>query len=164
MPYLRSVYDGPYRSLERGKPFCSHSPRFRWVVKWKWRDFFRRVKENMAPLVGRPETELGEILSVKIANRDRSGRARTVEVKTAKGRYEVKRVAIRELFKTPTGSLRSTAFHLQVKGDWVVAEGSGFGHGVGLCQWGAMGMARRGYGYREILRHYYRGVELRRIY
>lgn len=38
--------------------------------------------------------------------------------------------------------------------------GTGFGHGVGLCQWGARGMAQEGYSYREILEHYYRGTRL----
>jgi SpoIID/LytB domain protein len=40
--------------------------------------------------------------------------------------------------------------------------GSGFGHGVGMSQWGAYGLARRGWGYRRILAHYYRGVRIRR--
>ena len=45
-------------------------------------------------------------------------------------------------------------------GKWVV-KGGGFGHGVGMSQWGAYGMALRGESYEEILRHFYRGVELR---
>lgn len=43
----------------------------------------------------------------------------------------------------------------------VLAIGRGFGHGVGMSQWGAYGMARRGKGYEEILRHFYRGAQLR---
>lgn len=42
-------------------------------------------------------------------------------------------------------------------------SGSGWGHGVGLCQWGARGMSQKGYGYREILGYYYRGVQLGRL-
>jgi stage II sporulation protein D len=40
----------------------------------------------------------------------------------------------------------------------VIATGGGNGHGIGMCQWGAMGMARAGIGYREILRHYYKAT------
>jgi SpoIID/LytB domain protein len=42
--------------------------------------------------------------------------------------------------------------------------GSGWGHGVGLCQIGAAVMGERGYNYKEILLHYFRGAELKRIY
>ena len=46
----------------------------------------------------------------------------------------------------------------------LVIRGGGFGHGVGMSQTGAVGMASRGYGYERILRHYYRGIELERWY
>ena len=46
----------------------------------------------------------------------------------------------------------------------VVASGAGSGHGVGLCQTGALGMARAGKSAEAILEHYYRGIELRRLY
>lgn len=57
-------------------------------------------------------------------------------------------------------NLRSTFFIAQKTGDEVILKGRGFGHGVGLCQIGAMEMAKRGYSYAEILHHYYRGVHL----
>ncbi|HRP08500.1 MAG TPA: hypothetical protein PLL69_08430, partial [Gemmatimonadales bacterium] len=44
------------------------------------------------------------------------------------------------------------------------AEGRGYGHGVGMCQWGAIARARAGQDYIEILMSYYPGVELRRVY
>jgi len=46
----------------------------------------------------------------------------------------------------------------------VVASGAGSGHGVGLCQTGALGMARAGVRGEAILRHYYSGIEIRRLY
>jgi stage II sporulation protein D len=42
-----------------------------------------------------------------------------------------------------------------------VASGRGFGHGVGMSQWGAYGLALRGQGHEQILRYFYRGVEVR---
>ena len=44
--------------------------------------------------------------------------------------------------------------------DGLILNGNGWGHGVGLCQWGANGMAARGLTYREILAHYYSGVRI----
>lgn len=56
--------------------------------------------------------------------------------------------------------LKSTYFSVTTTGDEVVLNGRGFGHGVGLCQEGAMHMARDGKSYADILRHYYTDVHL----
>ena len=57
--------------------------------------------------------------------------------------------------------LKSTAFSTTRHGRDVEFSGRGWGHGVGLCQWGAHGMAKAGKSWREILNHYYPGGELR---
>lgn len=57
-------------------------------------------------------------------------------------------------------NLRSAFFSIRPEGDMVVLNGRGFGHGVGLCQEGAMHMARHGYGYADILHHYFANVHL----
>ena len=56
--------------------------------------------------------------------------------------------------------LPSTDFSLTVTGDEVFFDGRGWGHGVGLSQWGALSMARQGKTYREILAHYYPGTTI----
>jgi stage II sporulation protein D len=56
--------------------------------------------------------------------------------------------------------LKSTFFSVRTEGEKVVLEGRGFGHGVGLCQEGAMKMARAGKSYTDILHHYYTSVHL----
>ncbi|GAB4390340.1 MAG: SpoIID/LytB domain-containing protein [Thermodesulfovibrionales bacterium] len=56
--------------------------------------------------------------------------------------------------------LPSTNFSLTVNGDTAVFEGKGYGHGVGLCQWSALEMAKAGKTYREILDYFYPGAEL----
>ena len=60
-------------------------------------------------------------------------------------------------------ALKSSAFDVEWQGDEVVLRGRGWGHGVGLCQIGAAVMSCRGYGYREILGHYYPGANIERI-
>jgi stage II sporulation protein D len=54
--------------------------------------------------------------------------------------------------------LRSTYFYIEEMGDSAKLYGRGYGHGVGLCQQGGMEMANRGYGYVDILKHYYKGI------
>lgn len=56
--------------------------------------------------------------------------------------------------------LKSTYFSVRTEGDRVLLKGRGFGHAVGLCQEGAMGMARAGFSYTDILHHYYTDVHL----
>ena len=59
--------------------------------------------------------------------------------------------------------LKSSAFEVEYVDDRIVLHGSGWGHGVGLCQIGAAVMASEGYGYRDILSHYYPGAEIAKI-
>jgi stage II sporulation protein D len=63
--------------------------------------------------------------------------------------------------KTDPTQVKSTLFTMTKEGDEIRLEGKGSGHGVGMSQWGAYIMAREGFSYGDILRHYYYGVELR---
>jgi stage II sporulation protein D len=60
--------------------------------------------------------------------------------------------------------LKSSNFHIRMSKDEVLIEGIGFGHGVGLCQYGAKKMAEEGKNYREILYHYFKGTTIEKIY
>jgi stage II sporulation protein D len=77
---------------------------------------------------------------------------------------------IRQVLRPPGGELlRSTAFSLIPTGGGryvtsLVIDGAGAGHGVGLCQWGAVGRARAGQDYQRILAAYYPGTRLERRY
>lgn len=59
--------------------------------------------------------------------------------------------------------LRSTDFEITQVGSNVVFDMKGYGHGVGMSQYGALGMAKQGYTYDEILKHYYTGVTIKKI-
>ncbi len=60
--------------------------------------------------------------------------------------------------------IKSTVFTVTRKGQAWLLRGQGYGHGVGMCQWGAKGMADRGESYRAILKKFYPGTEIRRLY
>jgi len=62
------------------------------------------------------------------------------------------------------GGLKSTLFDVKRDGASFVFHGAGFGHGVGMCQLGAIGMAEAGKAGSQILEHYYRGTHLHRLY
>src|SRR5690606_9204403 len=92
---------------------------------------------------------------VRVVSRTPAGRAAVVEVagQTFSGR------AVREAL-----GLRSSWFEVTAEGDDIVFHVRGSGHGVGMSQYGADGMARAGYGYAEILAYYYPGSALERRY
>ena len=60
--------------------------------------------------------------------------------------------------------LRSTFFTITQNGNSIDINTKGFGHGVGMSQYGAEGMAKAGYTYKQILKYYYQGVEIKKIY
>jgi SpoIID/LytB domain protein len=111
--------------------------------------------------------ELGEALGVgrirelRVVARGVSGRARSVRVEGERGAV----VLGPELrIRRALGDLPSALFVVDRDGDALVLSGGGWGHGVGLCQWGAVGRAMSGQGYAEILRAYFSGAETARIY
>jgi stage II sporulation protein D len=59
--------------------------------------------------------------------------------------------------------LRSTFFTAEKRGNVFYIKGRGWGHGVGMCQWGAKGRAEHGFSYEKILTYYYKDVKLTRI-
>jgi stage II sporulation protein D len=105
--------------------------------------------------------KLGPIRSIEVLERGISGRARAVRI-TGAARAETIRgeLRIRQTF----GGLRSSLFAVTVGGGAATFRGAGFGHGVGLCQTGSIGMAEAGRSYKQILQHYYQGSVLRKLW
>ena len=56
-----------------------------------------------------------------------------------------------------------TDFSLKKYGDKIIISTTGYGHGVGMSQYGALGMAQEGYGYKDILKYYYSGTEIKKM-
>ncbi len=164
-PYLVSRKD----KWRGGEPLCSRSPNFEWTETWSCEELRRIVAENLPAEV--PDAKgLGadEIRRLRVTERGPSGRATVLRVETARGNFDVTGDRIRWVVRRPDGSLlRSTLigrFRVK-KGDGgcrVMLRGRGNGHGVGMCQTGAMEMARRGATASQILRHYYRGISVER--
>jgi stage II sporulation protein D len=105
----------------------------------------------------RRDKDIGAVLSVVTRGRGISGRVREVEITGAKGILRVSADRVRSRL----GGLRSNLFTVRpVFGaeripEYFIFTGGGWGHGVGMCQTGAAGMAAAGFDAHEILRHYY---------
>jgi stage II sporulation protein D len=167
--YLSSHPDGP------ASDHCSASPHFRWREEWSVRDFAANLTKYAPQFgVGLPPGGVGEIRDVRVVQRSRSGRVWWLEVETSTGLIRIHAHSMRQVLRRGTNAnaiLRSNLFKIAVRRDpatrralSVVASGAGSGHGVGLCQTGALGMARLGAQGEAILAHYYPGATLSRLY
>ncbi len=160
-----SVFGGPTPPpLAGGVPcvYCVASPRYRWPdVLLTKQEIGEALKRTGQPdLLG-----LGPVARVEVASTSGpDGRAETIRVVDAANSSVVMRA---DYWRTAVGAgrLYSTWFELEDKGDQVlVKDGRGWGHGVGMCQWGAEYLAEHGKTAEEILRFYYPTVELVRAY
>jgi len=157
------VHSAPYLAVADDGDADAGAPRRVWTVRLP----LAKLSELLRP-GGRPESPDGakkpapQLKSIAVASRTSSGRARTVTLFTAKGQRPLAAVELRQL--VGYNELPSLFFSVEVRLGVAIFSGRGSGHGVGLCQWGARGRARRGEGYREILAHYYPGAEIRKMY
>ena len=131
----------------------SGASRFRWTVRTRRSELEARIRTELR--------DLGRLQAITVRERGVSGRAVALTLRGSKGEAEVKGdLRIRRLF----GGLKSSLFKVEFTDDEVVFTGAGFGHGVGMCQMGAIGMAEAGREHRVILRHYYPGTHLHKLY
>jgi stage II sporulation protein D len=151
--FLATARDGSYCAATR------HSRgRHRWETRIEAGELDRLVAQVL-PAVGR-------VKSIEALDRSRSGRIGKLRVVGASGSGVVAGdLAIRRLF----GGLKSSLFKVTPEGPVngrtaFLFRGAGFGHGVGMCQLGAIGMAEQRQKFAEILEHYYPGSRLHRLY
>lgn len=127
--------------------------RFRWTERITVDDLTVRIATHYP--------EIGRVVALTPKQRGVSGRIRVLTIKGEKGSVDVTGdLHIRRLL----GGLKSTLFEVKREGNAFVFRGGGFGHGVGMCQLGAIGMAEAGKTHAQILQHYYRGTHLHRLY
>jgi stage II sporulation protein D len=132
VPYLRAVQD-----------YDAGAPVYQWSVSMPMGDFQRRIAGvgNLVAAVPERTTPRGRVVSMRLQGNGGSRVMSGNELRQAL-------------------NLRSTLFSISVAGDTVNITGRGYGHGLGMSQWGAHNMAQQGRTYRDILAHYYMGATL----
>jgi stage II sporulation protein D len=133
--------------------FAVDSPNYSWAVTLPLAAIGARLRQG--------GLDLGDVTGLTVVERSGSLRALRVAVEHSRGTATLKGTDFRRLVGYDV--LKSTLFVPVVQDGTVRFEGRGWGHGAGLSQFGAKGMADRGYTYREILAHYYPGTELRTL-
>lgn len=159
IPYLISVKDG-------SGPNCKISPRFQWEETYTRELIINRLN-NFSLLDNKNYT----LEDITITSRYNSGRVNELEIEVVDENQKEKVIRIkgneiRSVLRTANNKniLWSTMFDLFVNSSYVTISGNGFGHGVGLCQWGAIALSQNGYNYNEILEFYYPGTETGNTY
>ncbi|MGE5582532.1 MAG: stage II sporulation protein D [Bacillota bacterium] len=133
IPYLTSVDCG----------FDRQSPRYQNQVNYSWAELSQKLN-----------LPAGSRLAIRITERSARGRVIWIAVGQKLFSGEEFRRAL---------SLSSTCFTWKVRQNGIVFHVIGNGHGVGMCQYGADGMAKEGWNYQQILRHYYQGIQFAKI-
>lgn len=165
-PYLRSFPDVD----ENGEAYCRMSPRYRWREEWSGSSLRTTLSRTLPAVAKVPAGEVREVRDVWVAQRTGSGRVGRLAITLRSNQVMVNGPSVRQVLRPASGDLlRSAAFTLTATGagreiTHLVAEGRGAGHGVGLCQWGAVGRSRAGHDFRRILAAYYPGAVLQRLY
>jgi len=130
--------------------FSAGSPHYFWNLDLKLADLSEILRKN--------DVSVGNVTAVDVTERTSSLRASSVTVRGTRGSAKLRGNDFRRMVGYET--LRSTLFAVAVEGDVARFTGRGYGHGVGMCQWGAKGMAEQGYTARQILAYFYPGAVL----
>lgn len=133
--------------------FCKDSPHFNWHYVATLDEISEKLTE-----AGR---KTGNIKNIIISGKDKSGRITDLKIITAQKDLKISAKDFRNIMGP--NIIRSTNFNVSVIDKDAVFEGLGWGHGVGLCQWGAYFMAKQGKTSREILKYYYPGTDVKII-
>ena len=165
VPYLRSVAD----------PFCNTHDRriLRQVLNdydLETRDFYEWTEvlsqqEVSQRVASHLKTDIGPVLALEAVEKGPGGHISKLRIVGKEKSFVVgKELEIRRMLSTST--LKSSAFTVETRDvtdgvpETFVLHGRGWGHGVGLCQIGAAVMGEQGYTYKQILQHYYTGVQI----
>lgn len=143
LPYLRSV-DCAY---------CTTNSSARWEQVIPLKRLEALLKGGGVPVSGLREIREGK--------RNESGRLVDLVLVSSKGTAAVSAVNFRKIVGYTV--IKSTNFLVRVNDDSATFTGMGYGHGVGLCQWGAKQRAADGFSYREIIAYYYPGALLTQL-
>jgi len=134
--------------------FCMNSPHYKWSKELPLWEAEKILKDK--------GYAIDKIASIEVLSTNASGRVDKLEIKSESNNSVI---LTGKDFRQMIGpnEIRSTKFSASIKRGKLVMAGTGWGHGVGMCQWGVYGQARRGKRADEILKYYYPGTEISSI-
>ena len=134
-------------------PYCVNSPHFNWERKVKLVD----IKEALV----KGGYKVSGLKSISIKGIDRSGRVKDIIIKAKNKTLALSAKDFRRIIGSTL--IKSRNFEVRIKGEYAYFIGKGWGHGVGMCQWGAFTMAKKRKKADDILEFYYPGARISRF-
>ncbi len=131
--------------------FCKESTKYAWESQFTLEELRAYLHKGRGPI--------GAIKGISFKKKD--GRVVEASIVHAGGRVTLSGNDFRLLF--PEDKIKSLCFTSKKITSGLALSGRGWGHGVGMCQWGARGMAKKGFAYKSILRHYYSNITIDRV-
>lgn len=162
IPYLVSSPD----TDDAGQPWCRASRYMDWTQTWTVQDFSAIARRNLASAGVRGAPSFRVVTGFDVRGRYDDGRIKQLDLKTDQGIIPLRGDKTRWALKPAPGTgriLESARFDIEIRTGRVIAHGSGFGHGIGMCQMGALGRAAAGQSYAQILQAYYPGTALAKL-
>jgi stage II sporulation protein D len=169
-PYLKSRSD---MTPDGQTAYCQSSNRFRWQVSWTGDSLRHVLQQTLGTRAGNPDFRINRIDDVRITGTTESGRAEAINILADGVTHRIPADSIRWILRPDLNRSLNSSLLLELhalapnEGEAISrleVSGGGWGHGVGMCQVGAIGRARAGQNYRDILQAYYTDVEIRRLY
>jgi stage II sporulation protein D len=162
VPYLRRISD---RIPGTARYYCDPSPRFEWTRTMDGTEIGAAVTRYLRGRGSR--TTVGAVSALRVQSRTASGRVGALAVESNAGEEATLRGnEIRYALRRPGGELLNSTYFSVERGEGrgseraFVLRGRGYGHGIGMCQWGAIGRARAGQDAATILQTYYPGTSV----
>ena len=169
-------YSGVQKSVPCG--FCRSSPRYEWGLKLSAEEIRAALVEGARvdggqkawPSDWRSVLAQGRLVDMRVTESTRSGRAKNVRMLWKVGTRTVDLSLSAAMVRKWVGSTRmlSTSFGISKtqssEREQFVFAGRGFGHGVGMCQWGAKTMGEKGFNVTAILKHYYPQALIKKLW
>jgi SpoIID/LytB domain protein len=141
----------PYLARTKSCTYCKKY----WIYDWK-KEFSRL---EITEILRKDHQDLQEIIDIKVTKKDSAGLVKQVLVATKKSSFYVSGKKMYSLFP----SIKSFCYTIKKKGKSYMFQGRGYGHHMGLCQWGSLGMVEDHWNYKKILQFYYPGTEFMKL-
>ena len=172
---IEAVWDKkeqPYLHAANDSSACSWSKYYVWQETYTEPQLRARIEQYLTTDKGR-EIHIGKIQGITVDQRTAGGRVAKLSIRAEDDVYRFFKDRIRWVFgraSSPDLILPSDRFTVEVGHDEkgnatsIVINGQGYGHGVGMCQCGAIGLSRKGWTFDKILSLYYSGVTIKQLY
>lgn len=140
----------PYLSRSYPCTYCKDCKIFKWSKTYEIKEIEEQLKQILKPF--------NRLVDIKIEKKDPAGIVKKIKAKS-RSWIDLDINNFKSIFK----GLKSQSFSIKKSDKSIIIDGIGYGHQIGLCQWGACKMAKIGWNYKDILKYYYQNINFMKV-